>query len=1179
MGRGFACVVLAAVLASSAAGSLLLGAPSPTSGGPIKIWEGYARGWVTVTQVDITYDRGGFTVTLPVGYRVSVSPSAPASVVVDEPSMLMSPSPAQFAVDPGDPTTQDGALTTATLSPGSSVTYSYADEWLQGFLPPPPWWCTEHFQYTQAGVDIVLGGEILPTALQDIIASPYFDSETKNTQIDVWNYLSEHATIVVGKAPMWKEIPSTAGQIISVTVAATNIAVKGDNSGSDVDAHGAIVSDRIPAGWSVVPGSYSVTPTSETQNSDGTKTVTWAVDLPAADVTGKDLNAPTPYQGIKLRYQLQTPRLHAGRIELPRAEVDTNADETVDAHSEIPIVDVFSVNRAPTAVITGPFTGVEGSPIQFDASGSTDPDGDDLQYRWDFESDGTWDTGWMSSPISPPVTFGDNIVGTVTVEVSDGELTASTSAGYTISNAPPRIDSSSVTGAVEGSPATITVTFSDPGWLDTHTAFIDWGGGALETVALTSTHDPPAATGTFTIAHTYGDDFAYPITVAIVDDDEGSVLQDLTVPVSNASPSIELTAIPSGDEGATLAFEARIQDPGSDDLTVSWSGSCSGWSSLVFYPNDPAVVPDPDPSPQVHPRDITDTQTVVCGDNGGFAWTVKAQDDDGGVTTLSGTFSVGNLPPSVSVDSAKVGVSEGTQVTLTATATDPGSDDLAFSWSWDFGPTDLHVYYNNGIGPDPPGSPGGTYPFTASDASSHTYGDDCACTVTLTVTDDDGGSARYVTSVDVRNVAPTPTIKNVAQTVPGHLPSSDLFPFIPIDFTGAGTDPGSDDLTFLWDFGDGSATATSTTFNDGAGPDPFPSPGGTFPVAASSRVSHSYSPGDYLVRLRASDDDGGSSTTSLPIHIASPGDLKHEAIQRIKALKYVAMARGDKEFLEHLDKAEEEVWESLGIEDPFEPVGITVALGPDVTVTRRGNNEVRLLLGPSWTPKLPAYRTLRLAWANDAVTMIDLPRGWPNKDLSFEGRLRVDAWLQRFDVTSSHGKRGVTLKFHADDVSLPVALFLGSDMVAHLSFRYEMEPWWIDATHLNPKEGEEVFEEEEDAVEALLQEEGGPVSCNLDERRWTATERATLASECDLIANLLVKADELLALVALGDARDTPIRNPNNTQEVQHEIAEAEEELLDAYQEWGQLEYAEAIEEFGEAWEHAQDAIRAANRA
>src|SRR5438093_10409134 len=101
MGRGFACVVLAAVLASSAAGSLLLGAPSPTSGGHIKLWEGYARGWVTITQLDITYERCGFTVTLPVRYQDAEPPPLPASVAVDEPSMLRSPKPAQFAVTPG----------------------------------------------------------------------------------------------------------------------------------------------------------------------------------------------------------------------------------------------------------------------------------------------------------------------------------------------------------------------------------------------------------------------------------------------------------------------------------------------------------------------------------------------------------------------------------------------------------------------------------------------------------------------------------------------------------------------------------------------------------------------------------------------------------------------------------------------------------------------------------------------------------------------------------------------------------------------------------------------------------------------------------------------------------------------------------------------------------------------
>src|SRR2546425_13053517 len=200
MGQGLACVVLAAVLVTSAASTFFFvtAVPPPS---PMTIWEGYARGWVSVTQVEITYDRGGSTVTFPVGYRVSVSASAPASVTVDEPTMLMSPSPGQFAVDPSAPTAQHGALTTATIPPGSSVTYSYADEWLQGFLPAPPWWCTEQNQYTKANVGIVLGGEILPTAIQAIIASPYHDDDTHNPQVEIWTYLKEHPTTVVRKTP------------------------------------------------------------------------------------------------------------------------------------------------------------------------------------------------------------------------------------------------------------------------------------------------------------------------------------------------------------------------------------------------------------------------------------------------------------------------------------------------------------------------------------------------------------------------------------------------------------------------------------------------------------------------------------------------------------------------------------------------------------------------------------------------------------------------------------------------------------------------------------------------------------------------------------------------------------------------------------------------------------------
>src|SRR6266540_654586 len=122
MARGFAWGVLAAVALASAAGAWVF--ETAPSSGPMKLWEAYDRGFVTITQVDITYEHG----TLPVGYLLSVSTSAPAAVEVDEPGMLMSPSPAQFAVDPKAPTTQDGALTLATVPAGNSVVYSYADE-------------------------------------------------------------------------------------------------------------------------------------------------------------------------------------------------------------------------------------------------------------------------------------------------------------------------------------------------------------------------------------------------------------------------------------------------------------------------------------------------------------------------------------------------------------------------------------------------------------------------------------------------------------------------------------------------------------------------------------------------------------------------------------------------------------------------------------------------------------------------------------------------------------------------------------------------------------------------------------------------------------------------------------------------------------------------------------------
>ena len=57
-----------------------------------------------------------------------------------------------------------------------------------------------------------------------------------------------------------------------------------------------------------------------------------------------------------------------------------------------------SGNQPPIAEAGGPYIGSLYEQVNFDASGSHDPEGGALQYRWDWENDGTYDTPWLSSP-------------------------------------------------------------------------------------------------------------------------------------------------------------------------------------------------------------------------------------------------------------------------------------------------------------------------------------------------------------------------------------------------------------------------------------------------------------------------------------------------------------------------------------------------------------------------------------------------------------------------------------------------------------------------------------------------------------------------------------------------------------------------------------------------------------
>jgi hypothetical protein len=105
----------------------------------------------------------------------------------------------------------------------------------------------------------------------------------------------------------------------------------------------------------------------------------------------------------------------------------------------------------------------------------------------------------------------------VTVFNADVEY-GSDIANLTVTNVPPSIDSLSVspTDSVQpGDTVECTVTFSDPGILDTHTMTIEWGDG------VSAQFSADADTTVISDSHSYSNADDYEIVVSLTDDDGG----------------------------------------------------------------------------------------------------------------------------------------------------------------------------------------------------------------------------------------------------------------------------------------------------------------------------------------------------------------------------------------------------------------------------------------------------------------------------------------------------------------------------------------------------------------------------------------------------------------------------------------------------------------------------------
>ncbi|WP_447138686.1 M36 family metallopeptidase [Micromonospora sp. LZ34] len=325
------------------------------------------------------------------------------------------------------------------------------------------------------------------------------------------------------------------------------------------------------------------------------------------------------------------------------ANASSSADQTTEtADSTVP------AQCVPTADAGGPYSRTEGTDVMLSAAGSTrgtDPSAGTLTtFEWDLDNDGQYDDATGQSV--PFTRVGQDGVFTVGVRVTDSAGNTDTdTAMVTVTNVAPSVTLNPIAATPENSGITLSGTISDPGWLDPLTATVNWDDGTgPQPIAGTLENTRPDATLTFSVPHTYGDNGVYAIEVCGSDDDT-TTCATVNATITNVDPTAVISADGQTTYNGQQAFIAHAgepievtgssADPGSDDLTLTWTWGDGASDSLTSLVNPPAT--DPAKSPSIQPRAVTAMKSHVYGDACLYTLTFAAADDDGGSSEATAT--------------------------------------------------------------------------------------------------------------------------------------------------------------------------------------------------------------------------------------------------------------------------------------------------------------------------------------------------------------------------------------------------------------------------------------------------------------------------------------------------------------------------------------------------------------
>ncbi len=381
----------------------------------------------------------------------------------------------------------------------------------------------------------------------------------------------------------------------------------------------------------------------------------------------------------------------------------------------------------------GPYQGEECYPILLDASGSYSAEGGLLTYRWNI------DGSWIDNGNYPYIewTWYDDFSGEILLEVSDGVNIMTDVAMVTIMNVLPQIVSVQGPSEVDvDSEFLFLVDFfdglADPrsptASLDTFTAMFSWDDG-------TSTELPLGA-GEFSVgaSHVYGEAGLYQILITVVDSNGGEAQASWEVMAG------QIALVEAGPDG-TVPEGSLFQSSG-----FLADADATTYSALVDYYDETGAFPL-----SLNPGNTFDLNHVYAED-GVYDLLVTVFNDGMEYGSDTAMVTVINVPPSI--ESLSVSPSNpykpGDLFEIAVLFSDPGMlDTHTVMIEWGDGSSTTYI----------------TEAGVAEARGPHSYADAGMYQISVALSDDDGGVASGVMTVEVKN--PEPSMDGIKELVLG----------------------------------------------------------------------------------------------------------------------------------------------------------------------------------------------------------------------------------------------------------------------------------------------------------------------------------------------------------------------------------------------------------------------------